>query len=76
MPIALQMWMVKAAPQVREGGMPLFVGNFQISIALGPLTGGAVVDRFGLISTFYFGGALGIAALLIIGCSLDRLRVN
>jgi predicted MFS family arabinose efflux permease len=68
MPIALQMWMVKAAPRMHEGGMALFVGNFQLSIALGSLAGGAVVDRFGLLDSFYFGGALGAAALLMIWC--------
>ena len=35
MPVALQMWMAQATPQMREGGMALFVANFQISIALG-----------------------------------------
>ena len=40
MPVALQMWMAKAAPDVREGGMALFVANFQISIAIGSLAGG------------------------------------
>ena len=40
LPIALQMWIKKAAPDVKEGGMALFVANFQTSIALGSFAGG------------------------------------
>lgn len=66
MPIALQMWMMKAAPDVKEGGMALFVANFQTSIALGSFAGGLVVDGLGLTSTMYFGAALGGLALLVV----------
>ena len=66
MPVALQMWMAKAAPDVAEGGMALFVANFQISIAVGSLVGGVIVDRLGLDSTMYAGGALSALALLTV----------
>lgn len=66
MPVALQMWMAKALPDIREGGMALFVANFQISIALGSFLGGQIVDRFGLLDTFLFGAALSLASLLIL----------
>ncbi|MFM0016015.1 MFS transporter [Paraburkholderia sediminicola] len=66
MPIALQMWMMKAVSDTKEGGMALFVGDFQTSIALGSFGGGLVVDHFGLDSTMYFGAALGGLALLIL----------
>lgn len=69
MPIALQMWMVKAAPGMHEAGMALFVANFQTSIALGSLMGGAVVDSLGLPHAFHLAGALCVVALLVIGQS-------
>jgi predicted MFS family arabinose efflux permease len=66
MPVALQTWMVKAAPNVQEGGMALFVANFQISIAIGSLVGGFVVDNLGLRSAMYFGAAAATLAILVI----------
>jgi predicted MFS family arabinose efflux permease len=66
MPLALQTWMVKAAPNVQEGGLALFVANFQISIAIGSLVGGLVVDNLGLISAMYFGAAPAVLAILVI----------
>ncbi|MDL2406940.1 MFS transporter [Rhizobium calliandrae] len=70
MPVALQMWMAKAAPHVAEGGMALFVANFQISIAVGSFVGGLVVDGFGLFDAMYFGGvmsALSLVSILLFG---------
>jgi predicted MFS family arabinose efflux permease len=66
MPVALQMWMAQATPQLREGGMALFVANFQISIALGSSFGGLVVDRVGLSDAMYTGAVLAALA----GCIL------
>ncbi len=68
MPIALQMWMVKAAPNASEGAMALFVTNFQVSIALGSFVGGLVVDNLGLHPAMFFGaiaGLVGLALLLL-----------
>ncbi len=70
MPVALQMWMAKAAPQVAEGGMALFVANFQISIAVGSFAGGVVVDSLGLFDAMYFGGLmsfLSLASVVLVG---------
>lgn len=66
MPVALQMWMAQAAPDMREGGMALFVANFQISIALGSFMGGLIVDRLGLFETMYSGAVLAALAILTI----------
>jgi predicted MFS family arabinose efflux permease len=66
MPVALQMWMAQATPDMREGGMALFVAVFQISIALGSFAGGLIVDRYGLFAAMYFGAALGVLAMLTI----------
>ena len=67
MPIALQMWMARAAPDAKEGGMALFVANFQTSIAIGSFMGGKVVDTLGLSNTMYFGAALGCIAMMVLG---------
>lgn len=68
MPVALQTWVAQAAREVREGGMALFVANFQISIALGSFVGGRVVDRFGLFDALFLGA--GLAALSILTLTL------
>lgn len=60
-PIALQIWMIKAAPNAHEGGTALYVANFQTSIAVGSFLGGVMIDRSGLTSAMY--GAAAIAAL-------------
>jgi predicted MFS family arabinose efflux permease len=60
MPISLQTWMFKAAPDVMEGGGALFISTMQIALATGSLLGGAVVDHFGLALDM---ACAGIAAL-------------
>ncbi|MDN7934508.1 MFS transporter [Burkholderia metallica] len=64
LPVALQMWMAQATRDVREGGMALFVANFQISIALGSFLGGRIVDGFGLFNAMFFGVALAVISIL------------
>ncbi|MEM5404695.1 MFS transporter [Paraburkholderia unamae] len=64
LPVALQMWMAQATREVREGGMALFVANFQISIALGSFIGGRIVDGFGLFNAMYFGVGLAVVSML------------
>jgi predicted MFS family arabinose efflux permease len=64
LPVALQMWMAQATREVREGGMALFVANFQISIALGSFVGGRILDGFGLFNAMYFGLGLAVVSIL------------
>ncbi|QIO05509.1 MFS transporter [Acinetobacter shaoyimingii] len=45
-PTTANIWMFLHAPQAVEKGMPLFVGIFQVMIALGALIGGFMVDHF------------------------------
>jgi predicted MFS family arabinose efflux permease len=66
MPLALQMWMAKAAPDAPEGGMALFVANFQASIALGSFVGGLVVDHLGVVDALSISGVLGVVALIVL----------
>ena len=65
MPVALQMWMVKAAPRSSEGAMALFVANFQVSIALGSFVGGVMVDALGLSNAMYAGSAVGLVGFVL-----------
>jgi predicted MFS family arabinose efflux permease len=64
MPVALQMWMAAAAPKAPEGAMALFVANFQISIAVGSLVGGAAFDHFGAGASMYLGATLAMLGLI------------
>jgi predicted MFS family arabinose efflux permease len=66
MPVALQVWMAKAAKDAPEGGMALFVGNFQISIALGSLTGGLLIDMRGIGGALYFGAGIALLSALLL----------
>ena len=66
MPVALQMWMAAASPETPEGGMALFVANFQISIAVGSFLGGLVADHAGLGTAMYAGAASAAVALLVL----------
>lgn len=45
-PTTANIWMFVHAPQAVEKGMPLFVGFFQVMIAVGSLFGGYIVDHF------------------------------
>lgn len=65
-PVCLQSWMFKAAPEIMEGGGALFVSTFQISLAAGALLGGAVVDAYGVVTSMVVGGmaVLTMAALI------------
>lgn len=45
-PTTANIWMFLHAPNAVEKGMPLFVGMFQVMIALGALIGGFMVDHF------------------------------
>ena len=65
MPVVLQVSMARASAGTLEGGMALFVANFQISIALGALLGGSLVDRVGLGGAMLGAAGLSIAAVAV-----------
>lgn len=64
-PVTLQTWMMRAAPDHAEGALSLFVAIAQLSLALGAAAGGVLVDHLGLASAFRTGGILSLAATLI-----------
>lgn len=65
-PTTANIWMFLHAPQAVEKGMPLFVGMFQVIIALGALMGGYMVDHFSTSILLYSVVALIAFALLAV----------
>lgn len=57
-PIAIQMWMFKAAPHALESGAALLVTTFQVALASGAFIGGVAVDGYGTSSAMWLGGVL------------------
>lgn len=64
LPIALQSWVFRAAPDRLESVVALFVSVTQLAIGAGALIGGITVDRFGVVSVMWLSasGALAAAA--------------
>ncbi|TIX55551.1 MAG: MFS transporter [Mesorhizobium sp.] len=60
-PVGLQTWLVRAAPDQAESAGGLMVATFQVAIALGAVFGGLLVDKAGVASAFAY---CGIATLL------------
>jgi DHA1 family purine ribonucleoside efflux pump-like MFS transporter len=57
LPVGIQTWIVRAAPDQAEGASGLVVAAFQVAIAGGAVLGGTLVDHFGAT------GALGYCAV-------------
>ncbi|TIL49488.1 MFS transporter [Mesorhizobium sp.] len=60
-PVGLQTWLVRAAPDQAESAGGLMVATFQVAIALGAVFGGLLADNAGVASAFAY---CGIATLL------------
>ena len=69
MPVSLQLWVFKAAPEALEGGAALLVSTFQIFIALGSVLGGRVVDSFGTSAVMFGGGGTALVGLILVRLS-------
>ncbi|NDL56766.1 MFS transporter [Phytoactinopolyspora sp. XMNu-373] len=68
--VSLQIWMLKAAPEATEVATSLFVAAFNLSIALGALVGGVVID-----GTAVFGVVVCAAVLFVLtACAAGFLR--
>ncbi|NEE02115.1 MFS transporter [Phytoactinopolyspora halotolerans] len=68
-PVTLQTWILKAAPEAAEAASSLYVLMFNLSIALGAAFGGLVVDHLGTLSILWLGGALTAAASTVVVCA-------
>ena len=62
-PTTANIWMFLHAPEGVEKGMPLFVGMFQVMIAVGALFGGFMVDHFNASTLLY-------SVIILIGLAL------
>lgn len=75
--VALQTWMMKAAPSAIEIATALFVSIFNVGIALGSFAGGQLVDRFDLHTILPLAGilpALGLLFALAIQRNVSRTK--
>ena len=66
MPISLNLWVFKAAPEALEGGAALLISTFQIFIALGSVLGGHIVDALGTSAVMWAAGASILLGLLFV----------
>lgn len=66
LPISIQTWMFRAAPDALETGAAIFVSMAQVALAGGALVGGLVVDELGVPSTMLLGAAFVLANALLI----------
>ncbi|MYY09192.1 MFS transporter [Streptomyces sp. SID4919] len=64
--VGLQTWMIKSAPQAVEAASSLWVAVFNLSIGLGALAGGIMVEALTLRSVLWLGGACALLAALTI----------
>ncbi|MFI5939489.1 MFS transporter [Streptomyces uncialis] len=64
--VGLQTWMIKSAPQAVEAASSLWVAVFNLSIGLGALAGGVIVETLTLRSVLWLGGACALLAALTI----------
>lgn len=66
LPLALQTWMSRAAPDVSDGSLALFVTTIQVAISIGSVLGGLGVSAFGIAFDFYLAGGITLAALVVL----------
>jgi DHA1 family purine ribonucleoside efflux pump-like MFS transporter len=64
-PVGLQTWLVRAAPDQAESAGGLMVATFQVAIALGAVFGGLLVDHVGVASAFAYCGIATLLAALV-----------
>ncbi|MFJ1574255.1 MFS transporter [Pseudomonas sp. NPDC088322] len=73
--VGLMTWMMKAAPGAVEVATALYVGVFNVAIALGAWAGGLVLDKVGLTGNLWLAaGFATIALLLALGICLAEHR--
>lgn len=65
-PVELQSWLVRAAPDQAESAGGLMVATFQVAIAMGAVFGGLLVDHAGVGSAFAYCGAATLLAAIAV----------
>ncbi|QXH34858.1 MFS transporter [Pseudomonas muyukensis] len=63
--VGLMTWMIKAAPAAVEVATALFIGLFNVGIALGSWAGGQIVDHFALQHLLWLTATVFAVALLL-----------
>ncbi|MEV6551138.1 MFS transporter [Streptomyces sp. NPDC051597] len=63
-PVTLQTWILGVEPRATEAVSSLFVSTFNLSIALGALLGGVVVESLAATSVLWIGCGLSLLALV------------
>lgn len=66
MPICIQTWMFKAAPEAMETSGALLVTTFQVALASGALLGGLLVDYVGVTQAMVLGGSASLLTALLV----------
>jgi len=64
-PVSVQTWMVRAAPDQAESAGGLMVATFQVSIAAGAVFGGLLVDNAGVAGAFAYCGLVALLAAAV-----------
>lgn len=75
-PITLNLWVFKSAPEALEGGAALLVSTFQIFIALGSVLGGRLVDAFGTSAVMWSAGVTVLATLALVVLSRHTTKTT
>ncbi|MBZ9998310.1 MFS transporter [Mesorhizobium sp. BH1-1-4] len=65
-PVGLQSWLVRAAPDQAESAGGLMVATFQVAIAMGAVFGGLLVDHAGVASAFAYCGIATLLAAIVV----------
>jgi predicted MFS family arabinose efflux permease len=74
-PVGVQTWIVRAAPDQPEGASGLIVAAFQVAIASGAVLGGVLVDNLGPTGVIaYCGATTLIGAVLVLAFGREKAR--
>jgi MFS family permease len=65
-PAALALMVSASTKQTRGGSMGIYTTSRMLGLAIGPLVGGALYDRFGFDASFYTGAAFIIVAIILV----------
>ena len=65
-PVGVQTWIVRAAPDQPEGASGLIVAAFQVAIASGAVLGGLLVDSLGPTGVIFYCGLASLAGAVLV----------
>jgi predicted MFS family arabinose efflux permease len=65
-PVGVQTWIVRAAPDQPEGASGLIVAGFQVAIAGGAILGGVLVDNLGAVGAIGYCGIVTMLGALLV----------